>query len=135
MFLFVCYSITLNNTDIFTSSKGKTPTSTSSIEAYNKEALGDKIRKLTAANVQLVTDKIETEKVKVNLEADRTRLFNKKNFLVIKREELRTEIATLNTAGSSNVLVRRHQDPLLKPIQDKFKAKRSTLFDNIKKNF
>ena len=50
-------------------------------------------------------DKIETEKAKVNLEADRTRLFNEKNSLVAKKEKLRAEIAALNVA---NVLVRGH---------------------------
>jgi len=34
-----------------TSSKGKAPVSTNDVEAYNKEALGDKICKLTAANI------------------------------------------------------------------------------------
>ena len=52
------------------------------------------------------TDKIKTEKVRVNLKADKVQLFGKKNSLVVKREELRIEIATLNAAGSSNVLVR-----------------------------
>ena len=50
-----------------------------------------------------MTDKIETEKTKVNLEIDRTRLFNKKNSLVAKKEELRAEIVTLNVV---NVLIR-----------------------------
>ncbi len=48
---------------------------------------------------------METEKAKVNLEADRVRLFDEKNSLVVKREEFRTEIVTLNAA---NVLVRSH---------------------------
>ncbi len=105
MLLFICYSTTLDNTDISTSNKGKTPVSINGVEAYSKEALGDKIHRLTTANAQLVTDKIETEKAKVNLEADRTRLFNEKNSLVAKKEKLRAEIAALNVA---NVLVRGH---------------------------
>ena len=82
--------------------------STNGVEVYNKEVLGDEIRRLIAANVQLVIDKMETEKVRVNLKADKVRLFDKKNSLVIKREEFRVEIATLNAAGLSNVLVRGH---------------------------
>ena len=35
-----------------------------------------------------VTDKMETEKAKVNLEVDRARLLGEKNSLVAKREEL-----------------------------------------------
>ena len=88
--------------------KGKTPASTSDVEAYNKEALGDEIRKLTTANAQLVADKMETKKAKVNLEADRVRLFGEKNSLVVKREEFRTEIAMLNVARFSNVPIHSH---------------------------
>src|SRR6266699_3083830 len=77
-------------------------------------------------------DKIKTKKTRVNLKADKTQLFDEKNFLVVKREELRTEIVTLNIV---NVLVRRYQDPLLRPTRDKFKAKRSLSFDGLKKNF
>ncbi len=84
------------------------PVSTSSVEAYSKKALGDKIRKLIAANAQLITDKIETEKVKVNLEADKARLFGEKNSLVAKRKEFQAEIVALNVAGYSNVPVRGH---------------------------
>ncbi len=78
----------------------------SSVEAYSKEALNDKIHKLTAANIQLMIDKMETEKAKVNLEANKIRLFNKKNSLVAKRKEFRAEIVALYTAGPFNVLVR-----------------------------
>ena len=53
-------------------------------------------------------DKIEAEKVRVNLEVDRVRLFGEKNSLVAKKEELRAEIAILNAVGFSNVLVRGH---------------------------
>jgi len=78
----------LDSTDIFISNKGKTPISTNGIEAYNKEILGDKIRKLTTTKVKLITNKMETEKTKVNLKTDKTRLFNEKNFLIVKKEEL-----------------------------------------------
>ena len=98
-----------------TSSKGKTPISTNDVETYSKETLGDEIRRLIAANAQLVADKIETEKVKVNLETDRMQLLSKKNSLVVKKEELRIEIIVLNTAGFSNILIRGHQDPFLRP--------------------
>ncbi len=135
MFLFVYYSIVLDNTDISTSNKGKAPVSTSSIEAYSKEALGDEIRRLITTNIQLMVNKTETEKARVNLKADRIRLFDEKNFLVVKREELRTEIVVLNIAGPPNVPIRRYQDLLLKPIRDKFKTKKSSSFDNLKENF
>ena len=78
---------------------------------------------------------METEKARVNLEADRTRLFDEKNSLIIKRKELQAEIVILNAAGYFNVLVRSYQDLLLRLIRDKFKAKRSLSFDNLKKNF
>ncbi len=132
MLLFICYSIVLDNTDISTLSKGKTSVSTNGIKVYNKEILGDKICRLTTANILLVTDKMEIEKAKVNLETDKARLFGKKNSLVIKREEFRTEIVILNVI---NVLVRGYQDPFLKLIQDKFKVKRLSSFDNLKENF
>ena len=83
-----------------TSNKGKTPISTNGIEAYSKEILGDEIRRLITANVQLITDKIKTEKTRVNLETDRARLFGEKNSLIIKREELRAEIVALNAANA-----------------------------------
>ncbi len=106
---------TLNNTDIFTSNKDKAPASTSSIEAYNKKTLNDKICRLTTTNAQLITDKIKPEKNKINLEVNRIQLFDKKNSLVTKRKEFKTEIITLNAAGSFNVSVRKYQDPFLKP--------------------
>ena len=121
----------MDNTDISTSSKDKAPVSTNGVEAYSKETLGDEIRRLITTNVQLVTDKMETEKIRINLEADRIQLFDKKNSLVAKKEELRAEIVALNAA---NVPIRKHQDPFLKPIRDKFKAKRSPPFDGLKKN-
>ncbi len=49
---------------------------------------------------------METEKVKINLEADKTRLFDEKDSLVVKRKELRIEIVILNATGLSNVLIR-----------------------------
>jgi len=79
-------------------------------------------------------NKMKTEKVRVNLEIDRTQLLDEKNSLVVKREELRAEIAILNAAGPSNVPIRGYQNPLLKPTQDKLKAKRSLSFDDTKEN-
>jgi len=78
----------LNNTDISTSNKGKAPAFTSGVEAYNKEVLDDEIRRLIAINIQLITNKMEIEKVRVNLKANRVRLFGKKNFLIAKKEKL-----------------------------------------------
>jgi len=98
----------LNNIDISTSGKDKTSVFMSSVEVYNKEILDDEIRRLITVNVQLVIDKIETEKVKVNLEADRIRLFGEKNSLIVKKKELRAEIVVLNIAGPSNILVCRY---------------------------
>ncbi len=114
-----------------TSSKDKASVSTSSVEAYNKKTLGDKIYRLTTANTQLMADKMETEKTRVNLETDKTRLFGEKNSLVVKKKELRTKIAALNAI---NVPVYSYQDPLLRPIRDKLKAKRLPPFDDLKKN-
>ncbi|HYT42099.1 MAG TPA: hypothetical protein VEP90_07120 [Methylomirabilota bacterium] len=91
-----------------TSDKGKTPVSTNGVEAYSKEILGDEIRRLTAANAQLMVDKTETEKARVNLKADRVRLLGEKNSLVAKREELRAEIAILNVTRLPNVPVCRY---------------------------
>ena len=50
-----------------------------------------------------MTNKIETEKTKVNLEVNRVWLFGEKNSLVVKKEELRVEIVVLNVV---NILVR-----------------------------
>ncbi len=126
---------TLNNTDISILNKGKTPASTNNVETYNKKILGDKIRKLITTNVQLMIDKIEIKKIRINLKTDKIRLLDKKNSLIVKKEKLRTEIVILNVARSSNVPIRNHQNPLLKPTQNKFKIKRPLLFDNIKKTF
>ena len=63
-----------------------------------------------------MADKMKTEKARVNLEVDRTRLFDEKNSLVAKREELRVEIVMLNATGFFNVLIYGHQDLLLRPI-------------------
>ncbi len=125
----------MDNIDISTSGKNKTPISTNSIEVYNKKTLGDEIRRLTIANAQLITNKIKIKKAKVNLKTDKTQLFDEKNSLVAKRKKLRTEIATLNTTGPSNISIRRHQDPLLRPTRDKLKAKRPLPFDSSKENF
>ena len=73
---------------MFILSKGKVSAFTSGVEAYNKEILNDEIYRLTATNVQLMIDKMEAEKVKVNLEADRAQLFGEKNSLIVKKEEL-----------------------------------------------
>ncbi len=81
-----------------------------------------------------MTDKIKTEKTKVNLKADKVQLFDKKNFLIIKRKKLRTEIIILNATKLFNILICRYQNPLLKSIQNKFKAKRPSLFDALKEN-
>ena len=97
--MFIYYSTILDNTDISILSKGKTPVFTNGIEVYNKEALGDEIRKLTIVNIQLVTNKIKTEKARVNLEVDKMRLFGEKNSLIVKKEELQAEIAMLNAVG------------------------------------
>jgi len=91
-----------------TSGKGKVPASTNGVKTYSKEVLNDKISKLTAANIQLVTDKIKIEKVKVNLKVNKIRLFDEKNSLIAKRKELRIEIAALNITGHSNILVCRY---------------------------
>ncbi len=78
---------------------------------------------------------METEKIKINLEADKARLLSEKNSLVVKRKKFRTEIVTLNTARPSNAPgVRSYQDPFLKPTRDKLKAKRPPLFNSLKKN-
>ncbi len=126
--------IILDNTDMSTLSKNKMPVLTNNVKAYTKEQLAAEIQRLTTTNTQLITDKIETERIKVNLEADKTQLLNKKNSLVAKREKLRTEIVTLNIARPSNVLVYGYQDPFLKSTRNKLKVKRSSLFNSLKKN-
>ena len=132
---YLYYSITLDSIDISILGKGKAPVSINDVETYSKKILDDKIRKLTTTNVQLMTDKIKTEKTRVNLKTDKAQLLGEKNSLIAKREELRAEIATLNTTGLPNVPIRGYQDPFLKPTQDKFKAKRPPLFDSLKENF
>jgi len=131
---YLYYSITLDSIDISILGKGKAPVSINDVETYSKKILDDKIRKLTTTNVQLMTDKIKTEKTKVNLKADKVQLFDKKNFLIIKRKKLRTEIIILNATKLFNILICRYQNPLLKSIQNKFKAKRPSLFDALKEN-
>ncbi len=63
------------------------------------------------------------------------RLLGEKNSLVVKRKELRIEIVTINTIGFSKPSIHRYQNPSLRLIQDKFKAKKPPLFDSLKKNF
>jgi len=106
-----------------------------SVEAYIKEQLAAEIQRLSVANAQLVTDKIETEKIKVNLKANKVRLFGEKNSLITKKKELRIKIVVLNIIGLSNIPIRSHQDPLLNQRRNKFKAKRPLSFNNIKENF
>ena len=86
--------------------KDKASVSISGIESYTKEQLAVEIQRFSITNIQLMTDKMEIEKVKVNLEANRVRLFDEKNFLIIKREELRIEIVVLNVVRFFNVLIR-----------------------------
>ncbi len=104
-------------------------------KAFTKEQLAVKIQRLSAANIQLVNDKIKTEKIKTNLKVNRTRLLGEKNSLIAKREELRTEIVTLNTARPFNAPVRNHQDLLLNQRRNKLKTKRPPPFDGVKENF
>ncbi len=118
-----------------TSGKGKASISTNGVETYSKEALSNEIRRLIIINVQLMTDKMEIEKVRVNLEVDKVRLFDEKNFLVVKRKELRAEIVVLNVVRSFNAPTYGYQNSLLKSTRDKFKAKRPSLFDSLKENF
>ena len=108
MLLFVYYSTALDNTDISISNKGKTSVFTNGIKTFNKETLDDKIRKLIIANTQLMIDKIEIKKAKVNLETNRARLFDEKNSLVVKKKKLRAEIVILNVTEPSNIPIRGH---------------------------
>ncbi len=98
----------MDSTNISILSKGKVSASTSGVEAYSKEVLNDEICRLIAINVQLMTDKMEIEKVKVNLKVNKIQLFEKKNSLVVKKEKFRAEIVILNAAGFSNVLICRY---------------------------
>jgi len=96
----------LDNINIFTSGKGKVSVSTNDIEAYSKEVLNDEIRRLITANIQLMIDKMETEKTKVNLEIDKIRLFDEKNSLIAKREKFRAKIITLNVINVQFVIIK-----------------------------
>ncbi len=80
--------------------------STNDIEAYSKEVLNDEIRRLITANIQLMIDKMETEKTKVNLEIDKIRLFDEKNSLIAKREKFRAKIITLNVINVQFVIIK-----------------------------
>ncbi len=55
-----------------------------------------------------MADKIKTEKIKVNLETDKARLLNEKNFLIVKKEELQAEIVVLYIIRPFNILIRKH---------------------------
>ncbi len=105
LLLFVCYSTVLDSTDIFTSGKSKTSISINGIEVYTKEQLVAEIQRFIVINVQLMTDKMKTEKTKVNLKVDRVRLLGEKNSLVVKREKLRAKIVIMNAVRSSNVSI------------------------------
>jgi len=85
----------LDNTDISTSDKGKTPASTNGIETYNKKIFGDKIRKLTQTNTQLTQNKQNSDATKITIKADKNQLVSEKNTLVAKHKKLQREIATL----------------------------------------
>jgi len=78
-----------------TSGKGKTPASTSGVEAYSKEALGEEIRRFTQTNMQLAQDKQNSDAARVVAEANKNRLISEKNALVAKCEELRRKIVAL----------------------------------------
>ncbi len=106
----------MDSIDIFTLNKSKTPISISGIEAYMKEQLATEIQRFITVNTQLMTDKMETERTKVNLEIDRVRLLGEKNFLVVKRKELRAEIVAINAVGSFNTLVYNQQDPFIRSV-------------------
>jgi predicted GTPase len=89
--------------------------------------LAEEIRKFTTANIQLVNDKLGIKATNAKLEADKNKLINEKNILVVKREKLRTELAVIRAIlaialGNANTK------------RNKFKAKRLLLFDSIKEN-
>ncbi len=71
-----------------TSGKSKTLASSSGIEAYNKETLGEEICRFIAINVQLANDKLNIKAVKTKLEADKVKLISEKNIFIVKKEEL-----------------------------------------------
>ena len=96
----------MDNPDISISSKGKAPASVNDIETFTKEQLAIEIQRFSTANTQLITDKIKIKKIKANLKIDKAQLFGKKNSLVVKREELRTEIVALNAIGFFNISIR-----------------------------
>ena len=80
---------------MFILDKGKTPASTSGIEAYSKKTFGNEIHRLIQINTQLTQDKQNADVVKAAIETDKNRLISKKNTLVVKHEKLQKEIATL----------------------------------------
>ncbi len=117
---------TLDNNNIFTLGKGKTPASTNDIETYNKETLGKEIRKLITTNTQLMNDKLNTKAVKTKLEADKAKLINEKNILVVKREELQAELTETAAAPTTNAQI------LTIIVYNKLKAKRPPPFNETK---
>ncbi len=49
---------------------------------------------------------LSTSGIKAYTKEQLARLLEEKNFLIIKRKELQVEMATMNTVGSFNILVR-----------------------------
>ena len=78
-----------------------------------------------------MTDKMETERIKANLETDRVQLLKEKNSLIAKRKELRIEIITLNRIRPFNFITIIN---ILSIGRNKLKAKRPPPFNNLKKN-
>ncbi len=99
------------------------------MEAYSKEALGKEIRRLTATNIQLMNDNLNTEVAKTKLEADKAKLIYEKNILMVKKEELQAELVEAVTVPTTSIQVS------VTIVYDKFKAKRLLLFDRIKEMF
>ena len=75
----------------------------------------------------MVNDKLGTEAINAKLEADRNRLINKKNILVVKREELRTELEATRAIPTVTLAI-------VNTGRDKLKAKRPPPFDRAKEN-
>ena len=73
-----------------------------------------------------MNNKLNTEVAKTKLEADKTRLINKKNIFMTKREELRTELIETVTAFTTNT------QTSINIVQNKLKAKRPPPFDKTK---
>ena len=128
----------MDSIDISTSDKGKTPASTSGVEAYNKEAFGDEIRRLTQANAQLAQNKQNSDAARIAIEVDKNRLISEKNALVVKHEELQGEIAALQRnllPPFAEPLNQRIGEIASIPGQDKLKARIPDAFDRTKRTF